>query len=247
MGGHRISRGTFAFMAVAGFSVNMLTLFALVLVIGTVVDDSIVVVEAVQARFDAGYRSAYKASVDAMNGLTSALFTTTLVFMVIFIPLAVILGVPFGLMGALLFAQLFGVQNNIYLQVGLIMLIGLLCKTAILLTEYATQCRQAGMSLKQSAFFAAKMRLRPIFMTSLTMIFGMLPLMFASGAGANGSRTVGVGTVGGMLIGTLGLLFVVPALFVIFQTLQERFKPVEFQPSDDPLIIEEMKKIEEYT
>ena len=110
----------------------------------------------------------------------------------LFIPLAVILGVPFGLMGALLFAQLFGVENNIYLQVGLIMLIGLLCKAAILLTEYATQCRHAGMSLKQSAFFAAKMRLRPILMTSLTMIFGMLPLMFASGAGANGSRTVGV-------------------------------------------------------
>ena len=84
-------------------------------------------------------------------------------------------------------------------------------------------------------------------MTSLTMVFGMLPLMFASGAGANGSRTVGVGTVGGMLLGTLGILFVVPTLFVIFQTLQERFKPVEFQSSDDPLIIEEMKKIEEYT
>ncbi|MCR4993794.1 MAG: efflux RND transporter permease subunit [Bacteroidales bacterium] len=164
----------------------------------------------------------------------------------LFIPLAVILGVPFGLMGALIFAQLFGVQNNIYLQVGLIMLIGLLCKTAILLTEYATQCRHAGMSLKQSAFFAAKMRLRPILMTSLTMIFGMLPLMFASGAGANGNRTVGVSTVGGMLLGTLGLLFVVPALFVIFQTLQERFKPVEFVESDDPLIVEEMKKIEEY-
>jgi HAE1 family hydrophobic/amphiphilic exporter-1 len=84
-------------------------------------------------------------------------------------------------------------------------------------------------------------------MTSLTMIFGMLPLMFASGAGANGSRTVGVGTVGGMLIGTLGLLFIVPALFVLFQSLQERFKPVAFAASDDPLIIEEMKKIEEYT
>ena len=165
----------------------------------------------------------------------------------LFIPLAVILGVPFGLCGALLFAKVFGVENNIYLQVGLIMLIGLLSKTAILLTEYATQCRHAGMSLKQSAFFAAKMRLRPILMTSLTMIFGMLPLMFATGAGANGSRTVGVGTVGGMLIGTLGLLFVVPALFVSFHSLQERFKPTPFQPSDDPLIVEEMKKIEEYT
>ena len=165
----------------------------------------------------------------------------------LFIPMSVILGVPFGLAGALLFAQMFGVQNNIYLQVGLIMLIGLLCKTAILLTEYATQCRQAGMSLKQSAFFAAKMRLRPILMTSLTMIFGMLPLMFASGAGANGSRTVGVGTVGGMLIGTLGLLFVVPSLFVLFQSLQERFKSITFTASDDPLIIEELKRIEEYT
>lgn len=79
-------------------------------------------------------------------------------------------------------------------------------------------------------------------MTSLTMVFGMLPLMFATGAGANGSRTVGVGTVGGMLLGTIGLLFIVPALFVIFQTLQERFKPVAFEPSDDPLILEEMKK-----
>ena len=165
----------------------------------------------------------------------------------LFIPLAVILGVPFGLLGSFIFAWLFGVENNIYLQVGLIMLIGLLSKTAILLTEYATQCRHAGMSLKQSAFFAAKMRLRPILMTSLTMIFGMLPLMFASGAGANGSRTVGVGTVGGMLFGTLGLLFVVPSLFVLFQALQERFKPISFEPSDDPLIMEELKLIEKYS
>lgn len=163
----------------------------------------------------------------------------------LFIPMAVILSVPFGIAGAFLFAWMFGIENNIYLQVGLIMLIGLLAKTAILLTEYATQCRQAGMSLKQSAFFAAKMRLRPILMTSLTMIFGMLPLMFASGAGANGSRTIGVGTVGGMLIGTLGLLLIVPALFVVFQKLQEKFKPVQFVASDDPLIIEEIKAIEE--
>src|SRR5574344_2063117 len=119
----------------------------------------------------------------------------------LFIPLAVMLSVPFGLAGSFLFVMLFG----------------LLCKTAILLTEYATQCRQAGMSLKQAAFSSAKMRLRPILMTSLTMVFGMLPLMFATGVGANGSRTIGVGTVGGMLIGTLGLLFITPALFVIFQ------------------------------
>lgn len=161
----------------------------------------------------------------------------------LFIPVAVILSVPFGLAGAFLFAWLFGIENNIYLQVGLIMLIGLLAKTAILLTEYATQCREAGMSLKQSAFFAAKMRLRPILMTSLTMIFGMLPLMFASGAGANGSRTIGVGTVGGMLIGTIGLLIVVPALFVVFQKLQERFKPITFKTPTDPIIIEEIELV----
>lgn len=163
----------------------------------------------------------------------------------VFVPFAVLLGVPFGLVGSFLFALLFGIENNIYMQVGLIMLIGLLTKTAILLTEYATQCRQAGMSLKQSAIFAARMRLRPILMTSLTMIFGMLPMMFASGAGANGSRTVGVSTIGGMLLGTLGLLFVVPTLFVIFQKIQERFHPMDFAPSKNPLIVEEMKKIEE--
>lgn len=163
------------------------------------------------------------------------------------IPFAVILSVPFGLLGSFLFARMLGLENNIYLQVGLIMLIGLLAKTAILLTEYASQCREAGMSLKQSAFFAAKMRMRPILMTALTMIFGMLPLMFASGVGANGQSTIGAGTVGGMLVGTLALLFIVPALFVIFQGLQERIKPLQVKPSDDPLIQEELKRIAEYT
>lgn len=165
----------------------------------------------------------------------------------LFIPFAVILSVPFGLLGSFLFAKIFGIENNIYLQIGLIMLIGLLSKTAILLTEYATQCRHAGMSLKQAAFFAAKMRLRPILMTSLTMIFGMLPLVFASGVGANGSQTIGMGTVGGMLIGTLGLLFIVPALFIVFQQLQEKIKPLEIVEPTDPLIIREMELIKEYT
>lgn len=165
----------------------------------------------------------------------------------LFIPLAVVLSVPFGLLGSFLFASVWGVENNIYFQVGLIMLIGIMCKTSILLTEYATQCREAGMSLKQAAFFSAKMRLRPILMTSLTMVFGMIPLMFATGVGANGSRTIGVGTVGGMLFGTLGLLFVTPTLFVVFQTLQERFKPIgEFKKTDDPLILHEMEVISEY-
>lgn len=164
----------------------------------------------------------------------------------LFIPFAIIIAIPFGLMGTFLFAKLFGVENNIYLQVGLIMLIGLLAKTAILLTEFASQCRVSGMSLKQSAFFAAKVRLRPILMTSLTMVFGMIPLVFASGVGANGSQTIGVGTVGGMLVGTLGLLFIVPALFVVFQTIQEKFKPIEFQEPTDPLIIEELKIIDQH-
>lgn len=162
------------------------------------------------------------------------------------IPLAVLLSVLFGLAGAFLFAKIFGVDNNIYMQIGLIMLIGLLCKTAILLTEYATQCRLAGMTLKQSAIYSAKMRLRPILMTSLTMIFGMLPLMFSTGVGANGSRTIGVGTVGGMLVGIVGLLCVTPALFVVFQSVEEKFKPIrEFKHSEDPMIQKELERLAE--
>lgn len=139
------------------------------------------------------------------------------------IPFAVILAVPFGLAGSFLFAKLWGLENNIYMQTGLIMLIGLLAKTAILLTEYASDRRRQGMSITTAAMSAAKARLRPILMTSMTMIFGMLPLMFAHGVGANGNISVGVGTVGGMLFGTVGLLFVVPSLFIVFQYLQERF------------------------
>lgn len=141
------------------------------------------------------------------------------------IPFAVILSVPFGLTGSFLFAKMWGLENNIYMQTGLIMLIGLLAKTAILLTEYASERRRQGMSITTAAISAAKARLRPILMTSMTMIFGMLPLMFAQGVGANGNISVGVGTVGGMLLGTIGLLFVVPSLFIIFQYLQERFLP----------------------
>ncbi|HIX27807.1 MAG TPA: efflux RND transporter permease subunit [Candidatus Barnesiella excrementigallinarum] len=143
----------------------------------------------------------------------------------LFIPLAVILSVPFGLAGSFLFAKMFGLENNIYLQTGLIMLIGLLSKTAILLTEYASERRRHGMTISQAAISAAQVRLRPILMTSLTMIFGMLPMMFASGVGANGNISIGVGTVGGMLIGTIALLFIVPVLFIVFQTLQEKLMP----------------------
>ena len=111
------------------------------------------------------------------------------------------------------------------------MLIGLLAKTAILLTEYASERRRQGMSISQAAVSAAQVRLRPILMTSLTMIFGMLPLMFASGVGANGNISIGVGTVGGMLIGTVALLFIVPVLFIIFQYLQERLMPERQLPN----------------
>lgn len=163
----------------------------------------------------------------------------------LFIPLAVILSVPFGLAGAFILSYFLTVENNIYLQVGLIMLIGLLAKTAILLTEFATQCRESGMSMVRAASFAAKMRLRPVLMTSLTMIFGMIPLMVAHGAGANGSRTIGTGVVGGMTVGTIGLLLVVPALFVVFQKLQEKFKPIVFKKSSDPIINAELIKLNE--
>lgn len=141
------------------------------------------------------------------------------------IPFAVIAAVPFGLAGSFLFARWWGLENNIYMQIGLIMLIGLLAKTAILLTEYATARRKEGMSLAGAAVSAAKARFRPIIMTTATMIFGMLPLMFASGVGANGNISVGVGTVGGLLFGTLALLFVVPVLFVLFQYLHEKLIP----------------------
>ena len=143
----------------------------------------------------------------------------------LFVPLAVMLSIPFGLLGSFLFAQMFGVENNVYMQTGLIMIIGLLAKTAILLTEYASERRRHGMTIAQAALSAASARLRPILMTALTMIIGLLPLVVATGAGANGEISLGVGTVGGMLIGTIALLFVVPVLFIVFQTIEERVMP----------------------
>ena len=149
----------------------------------------------------------------------------------LFIPLAVILSVPFGLAGSFIFAHLWGLENNIYMQTGLIMLIGLLSKTAILLTEYASARRRQGMGIVAAALDAAAVRLRPILMTSLTMVFGLLPLALATGVGANGNRSLGVGAIGGMLIGTVALLFIVPCLFVIFQTVEERvFKKRSAEP-----------------
>ena len=144
-------------------------------------------------------------------------------------PFAVLLSVPFGLMGSFLFSWvgakigLPGMENNIYLQTGVIMLIGLLAKTAILITEFAAERRAQGMTIVEAALDASRERLRPILMTVVTMIVGMLPLVFSGGAGANGNRALAIGVVGGMSIGTLALVFVVPVFFIIFQTLEEKF------------------------
>ena len=151
------------------------------------------------------------------------------------LPLAIVISIPCGLMGSFFFAWLIGLENNIYMQTGLIMLIGLLAKTAILLTEYATTRRQSGMGLVSSALNAAKVRLRPILMTALTMIFGLLPLLFATGVGAYGSFSLATGAVGGMLVGTVVILFLVPGLFVVFQYIQEKFKPIEVTTKNDKL------------
>ena len=161
------------------------------------------------------------------------------------IPFAVIFSVPFGLMGSFLFAKILGLENNIYLQTGVIMLIGLLAKTAILITEYAIERRRKGMGIVESAYSAAQVRLRPILMTVLTMIFGMLPLMFSSGAGANGNSSLGTGVVGGMAVGTLALLFVVPVFYIIFEFLQEKIrKPMEKEPDVQVLLEKEKSEVE---
>lgn len=140
------------------------------------------------------------------------------------IPFTVLLSVPFGLMGSFLFARMFGMENNIYLQTGVIMLIGLLAKTAILITEYAAERRRHGMGIVEAAYEAAIVRFRPILMTVLTIVVGLLPLMFASGVGANGTSVLGTGVIGGMLVGAIALIFVVPVFYIIFQTLQEKLK-----------------------
>ncbi len=149
------------------------------------------------------------------------------------LPWSVILSVPFGLMGTFVFANIFGISNNIYLKIALIMLIGLLAKNAILIVEFALERRQTGMSIVGAAVAGAAARLRPILMTSLAMIIGLLPLMFAGGVGANGNRALGTGAVGGMLIGMVLQILVVPALFVMFQSLQERFKPLKWHDTDN--------------
>ena len=158
------------------------------------------------------------------------------------LPLAVILSIPFGLAGAFIFTMLFGHSNDIYMQISLIMLVGLLAKNAILIVEFALERRRTGMAIKYAAILGAGARLRPILMTSLAMVIGLLPLMFASGVGHNGNQTLGAAAVGGMLIGTLCQVFVVPALFSIFQYLQERIKPLVFDDEADRKVKKELEQ-----
>ncbi|RZK13356.1 MAG: hydrophobe/amphiphile efflux-1 family RND transporter, partial [Hymenobacter sp.] len=138
------------------------------------------------------------------------------------VPFAVLFSIPIGLCGTYLFAKIMGVDNNIYLQISVIMLIGLLAKNAILIVEFATQRRLHGLGIAEAALEGAKARLRPILMTSLAFVFGLLPLLFASGAGAAGNRSIGTGAVGGMLFGTLIGVFFIPVLYMVFAGLQER-------------------------
>ena len=160
------------------------------------------------------------------------------------LPLVVLLSVPSGLMGSFIFAQIMGVENNIYMQIALIMLIGLLAKNAILITEFALDRRKTGMSITEAAVSGASARLRPILMTSLAMVIGLLPLMFAHGVGANGNSTLGTGAIGGMFIGMICQIFIVPALFVVFEHIQEKVKPLEWHDTDNTDIASE---IEQYT
>lgn len=196
-----------------------------------------------------GYEYGGMAREEASSGGAQTVFVYTLCTVLIYlilsclyesflVPLAVILSVPFGLMGSFLFARAFGLENNIYLQTGAIMLIGLLAKTAILITEYAIERRRTGMGIISSAYSAAQARFRPILMTVLTMIFGMLPLMFSTGAGANGNSSLGTGVVGGMLIGTLALIFVVPVFFIVFEYLQEKLRGPMHKEPDAQIIYE---------
>lgn len=174
------------------------------------------------------------------------------------LPLSVLLSIPFGLLGSFLFVNgasaigsipalkmiIGSMSNDIYMQIALIMLMGLLAKNAILIVEFALDRRKMGMSITWAAVLGAAARLRPILMTSMAMIVGLLPLMFASGAGANGNRTLGTSAIGGMLIGMILQIFIVPALFVAFQYLQEKFKPMEWEDVDNS---DAEPEIEQYT
>lgn len=192
------------------------------------------------------------ATIGSMDTYLIYAISTLLVFLILsclyesfLVPWAVIFSVPAGLMGSFGFAWLWNqgysvlpfifkgqIENNIYLQTAVIMLIGLLAKTAILITEFALERRRKGMGIVEAAYAAAETRFRPILMTVLTMIFGMIPLVFASGAGANGNRTIGISVIGGMVLGTLAILVTVPLFFIIFEYLQELIRPAMQEEAD---------------
>ena len=209
--------------------------------------------EVAKQKLPAGYTyefSGLTRSEQESSNSTGIIFALCLVFVYLILsaqyesyilPLAVILSIPFGLAGAFIFTMLFGHSNEIYMQISLIMLIGLLAKNAILIVEFALERRRTGMAIKYAAILGAGARLRPILMTSLAMVVGLLPLMFASGVGKNGNQTLGAAAVGGMFIGTLCQVFIVPSLFMIFEYLQEKLKPIEFGDEENKQIAKELK------
>lgn len=209
--------------------------------------------EVAKQKLPAGYTyefSGLTRSEQESSNSTGIIFALCLVFVYLILsaqyesyilPLAVILSIPFGLAGAFIFTMLFGHSNDIYMQISLIMLIGLLAKNAILIVEFALERRRTGMAIKYAAILGAGARLRPILMTSLAMVVGLLPLMFASGVGKNGNQTLGAASVGGMFIGTLCQVFIVPSLFMIFEYLQEKLKPIEFGDEENKQIAKELK------
>ena len=250
-------------------NINRFNLFTAINVTATVANgyssgEAIKAVEEVAAQvLPTGYTYDYsgltRQEAQASN-TTAIIFVLCIVFIYLILsaqyesyilPLSVILSVPFGLAGAFLFTQLFGHSNDIYMQISLIMLIGLLAKNAILIVQFALERRQTGMAISWSAVLGSAARLRPILMTSLAMVIGLLPMMFASGVGKNGNQTLGAAAVGGMFIGTICQLFVVPTLFVIFQSLQEKFRPMNFEDEENPEVAAELaqyahKKPEDY-
>ena len=241
-------------------NINRFNLFTSINVTATVADgystgEAIKAVEEVAKQtLPAGYTYDYSGltrSEASSSNSTALIFVLCFIFIYLILsaqyesyilPLAVVLSVPFGLAGAFLFTQLFGHSNDIYMQISLIMLIGLLAKNAILIVQFALERRQTGMAISWSAVLGAAARLRPILMTSLAMIIGLLPMMFASGVGKNGNQTLGAAAVGGMLIGTLLQIFVVPTLFVIFQSLQEKISPMKFDDEENEDVAAELQQ-----
>ena len=239
-------------------NINRFNLFTSINVTGTVAD-GYSTGQALQAIREVGEQVLPAGYTYEFSGLTreeaKATNSTAIIFLLCFIfiylilsaqyesyilPLSVVLSVPFGLAGCFLFTNLFGHANDIYMQISLIMLIGLLAKNAILIVQFALERRQTGMAISWSAVLGAAARLRPILMTSLAMVIGLLPMMFASGVGKNGNQTLGAAAVGGMLIGTILQIFVVPTLFVIFQSLQEKFSPLKFEDEENAEVAAEL-------